>query len=217
LLRRLRECLFQCLRCRPELSLRFMGKPQASPCLGERRISRRCLTQDGNRRFPTAEVKERDPQIAEHRRPARSERLALFEAGAGWLEPAVLEMLDALDEQRTRLRNLLLGRICVNAHVHVTGLPVADSNFISTGALFLSPAATARATSSSRWFRGSSTAASVGGSGYHGLESKAPIRRAGPRPPGQRFMSARVANSTLGRRGATTGDHRAPSAALAVP
>ena len=83
-----------------------MGETQASPSLGEGRIGGRRLREDGNRRLPPMQVKERDSQIAEHRRSARRECLALFEADAGRLEPAVLIMLDALEEQGTRLRNL---------------------------------------------------------------------------------------------------------------
>ena len=97
-----------------------MGKTEASPCLGKGRIGSRCFTQDENRRFPPTEVKEGDSQIAKHRRPAWSERLALFEADAGRLEPAVFEMLDALEEQGLRLRNLLLGRVCFDSHVPIT-------------------------------------------------------------------------------------------------
>ena len=94
-----------------------MGKTQTSPRLGKGRIGSCCLTEDGNRRFPLTELKEGDSQIAKHRKPARSESLALFEADAGRLEPAVVKMLDALEEQGTRLRKLLVGRRCVISHV----------------------------------------------------------------------------------------------------
>ena len=99
----------------------FIGKTQESPSLGKGRIGSRCLTQDGNRRFPLPEVKKRDSQIAKHRRSAGRECLARFEAEAGRLEPAVFKMLDALEEQRARLRNLVVGRVCGNSHVSVAG------------------------------------------------------------------------------------------------
>lgn len=101
-----------------------MGKTQASPRLGEGRIGSRCLTQDGNRRVPLTEVKEGDSQIAKHGKSAGSEGLALFEAEAGWLEPAVFKMLNALGEQGTRLRKRLVGRGCGVSHDR---LPMAES------------------------------------------------------------------------------------------
>ena len=94
-----------------------MGQTEAGPCLGERRIGFGCSGENGNRRVEMPQMKEGDPQIAEHRRPFRRERLALFEADAGRLEPAVLEMLDALEEQDSRPRELLFGETCVNSHV----------------------------------------------------------------------------------------------------
>ena len=97
-----------------------MGKTQAGPCLRQRRISFGCLRENGNRRFPTPKVKEGDPQIAEDGRPPRRERLATFEAGAGRLESAVRVMLDALEKQGARPRDLLFGRTAVNSHI---GLP----------------------------------------------------------------------------------------------
>ena len=97
--------------------MRFMGKTEAGPCLGERRIAFGGSGENGNRRVELPEMKQSDPQIAEHRRPLRRERLALFEADAGRLEPAVLEMLDALEEQGLRPRELLFGETCVNSHV----------------------------------------------------------------------------------------------------
>lgn len=177
------------------MSLRFIGKTQASPCLGKGRIGSRCLTQDGNRRFPPTELKEGDSQIAKDRRSAWSECLALFEKDAGWLEPAVFKMLDALEEQGTRLCNLLVGRVCVDSHVSVAGaayqLPISSS--IPASALFLSAAETARTKASSRWFQDNSTAPSVRGLGYHGLGTIAPIRFATQRPLEQLFMLAGIA------------------------
>jgi hypothetical protein len=99
-------------------------------------------------------VKEGDSQIAKHRRSAWSECLALFEADAGRLEPAVFKMPDALEEQGTRLRNLFLGRVGVSRHVSVTGAayPLPISRLVSANALYLSTALTPRTTTSSRWF-----------------------------------------------------------------
>ena len=87
--------------------------------LGKGRIGGGGLTQDGDRRFPLAEAKQGDSQIAEHRRSAWRECLAFFEADASRLEPAVFKMLDAFEEQGARLRDLLVGRVCVNGHVSV--------------------------------------------------------------------------------------------------
>src|SRR5438552_4927559 len=95
-----------------------MGKTKTTPSLGKGSVGSRCFAQDENRRFPLPEMKQGDSQIAEHRRPAWSERLALLEANPGRLEPALFEMLDTLEEQPPRLRDLLLGRVCVDSPDH---------------------------------------------------------------------------------------------------
>ena len=59
-----------------------MGKTQAGPCLRERRIRFGRVRENGNRRVEMPQVKEGDPQIAEHRRAARRECLALLESEA---------------------------------------------------------------------------------------------------------------------------------------